>query len=140
LLFHLFPGDSGYQSTLSGWRLSDGRSPAGSLRTRGAGYAPKTNWQIQTVASQLQAELFDVFLATQRASTTPITLIDRFQTVTYVSGAMAEPSWLSGYPVTNDAGYPSGFAAFLCLIDVDRSYRTFRTPATDLLQFQAVEA
>lgn len=140
VLIHAFPDPAnGYQSSLSGWRKSDGRSLTGSLKVQGAGYAPPQEWQINAYATPTMVNVFSALLRAQKYTSTPVTLADKWEKIEYISGQMDVPSWLSGYPVTNARGLPEGYAAYNVVLDVDRNYKQWQTTTWLLLQFSALQ-
>lgn len=140
LLLSGFQEAGGYQSSLRDWKVSGGRSLTGGVRVTGAGYKPPEQWQLNAVANKRMVSLFEVLLALQNSTSTPVSLVDEFEKAIYVAGAMNLPAWLAGYPVTGDLGYPEGFAAYNVWLDVDEGYKTFLGADRYLLQFQALQA
>lgn len=140
LVIHSFPDPTnGYQSSLSGWRKTDGRSLTGALKVQGAGYAPPPEWQISCNATPTMVNVFTAILRAQKYTSIPVSLSDYFEKIEYIAGQMNVPSWLSGYPVTNARGLPEGYAAYNVVLDVDRSYKTIRSNSRILLQFSALQ-
>jgi hypothetical protein len=137
LLIALFQGEQSYKSTLRNWKSSDGRSLTGSIKIQGGHYKPPEEWQIAGIFSKTMKDLFEALLAVQNSTAIPISLVDQFEPTIYVAGSMNEPSWLSGFPITGEAGYPEGFAAYNVWLDVDANYKTFLAINRYLVQFSA---
>jgi hypothetical protein len=103
LLLGAWPDEKGYQSTLSDWKSTDGRSLSGSLRVQGGSYKPPERWELNAIANKRMVTLFNVLLGLQNVSAVPLSLTDKAEQAVYLAGAMNVPAWLPGYPVTGRA-------------------------------------
>lgn len=130
--------ESGYQPSVDGFKVTDGRGIAGGLRIAG-GYAnPVEELQCTFYASPEQVRLFDWLKRVQDGSNTPITVQDWIQKVAQPTGAPS-PNWLPGSPVVGPLGINEGYQAFTCWIDTDKGYKTYDAGNCWLvLQFQAL--
>jgi hypothetical protein len=131
-------GDGGYDSSFSGTVNANGRNLLGSLRLQGGFYLPKNEWQIKgCTITDLQRLQFDALITTQSQTKTPLTLIDQFDQYQYLPGITINPTWITGYPITNGLGYSSGFTAWNVWVTADLSYKSYLGDERWLLQFKA---
>lgn len=131
-------GESGYNSTITNFLTSDGRTVQGTTRVQGGGYFPKQQWEIQEcIVNDLQLKMFDALLALQTSTGVAMSLQDSFSKYQYIPGTTELPVWVSGSPTTNVLGFSEGYTVWNAFVDVDSGYKTFIGSERYLLQFTA---
>jgi len=132
-------GESGYNSTFTGFIGSDGRSLTGSLKTFKNNQKPTEEWEIsECVINELQKDAFLAIINIRNNSNNPITLTDRFAKYQYMAGINAIPVWY-GSTETNALGYTKGYTSWNVHVDVDSEFATPLSGNRYLLQFSALQ-
>jgi hypothetical protein len=130
-------GQSGYSSTLGGYKNSNGETILGNLIINGGYRKPAERWEVsECVINQNQEKLFDLLLGLQHATKIPISLTDCFTKYQYVPTIKNLPTWY-GTPVNNVLGYLEGFTSWNVFIDVDEQYLSILPSNRLNLQFSA---
>lgn len=132
-------GADGYNSTITGFISSDGRSLTGNLRTFKNNQKPQEEWEItECVINELQRDAFIAILNIRNANNIPITLTDVFTKYQYIPGINNLPTWY-GSTSTNQIGYSKGFTSWNTHIDVDSNFADWLGENRYLLQFRALQ-
>lgn len=131
--------DSGYNSSLTGFIGSDGRTLTGALKTFKNFQKPPEVWDIQgCTINNLQLDAFHAILNIRNSTNNPITLTDVVEKYQYQAGINTNPNWY-GSTSTNEIGYTVGFTSWNTHIDIDQGYKTFLGYNRHLLQFTAIQ-
>lgn len=133
-------GEDGYQSNLQDWAKTDGRSLTGALNVNGQNFKPTYQIQASCTVVEVQLQLLEVLVLAQVSTGVPISLVDRYQKVTLLPGALSSPNWINGSPVTGSLGYLEGYAAYNVWVDLDDNYRKDQGGGWFLAQFVAKSA
>lgn len=132
-------GQDGYNSTLTGFIGSDGRSLTGALKTFKNNQKPQEEWEItECVINELQKDAFDAIINIRNFNNVPITLTDVFTKYQYISNVNTLPTWY-GSTSTNALGFTKGFTSWNVHIDVDSGFTTWIGENRYLLQFRALQ-
>lgn len=138
LLLTEFASDNAtYTNNFENFLTTDGRTIKGGLKLVGGTYNPPARVVVSCTITELQLSLFNQLKRVQDNSKVPCTIQDKFKMITYIPSVMSAPTWLSGYPITNEIGQSIGYAAFLVWIDIDQNYAIDRGANTYTLQFTA---